>query len=106
VRFDTSIVIAGRPLTRVTEVASLKVGLICATSDSVTAAPDEERKDRRVEICSACQGYLKTIDVPALSPFPLVAVVDMETMDLDLAAMEHGYGRPPLKEFTPGLKKG
>jgi FdhE protein len=66
----------------------------------VTAAPDEERKDRRVEICSACQGYLKTIDVPALSPFPLVAVVDMETMDLDLAAMEHGYGRPPLKEFT------
>ena len=24
----------------------------------------------------------------------------METMDLDLAAMEHGYGRPPLKEFA------
>jgi hypothetical protein len=24
----------------------------------------------------------------------------METMDLDLAAMEHGYSRPPLKEFT------
>jgi FdhE protein len=66
----------------------------------VTAAPDEERKDRRVEVCSACQGYLKTIDVSELSPFPLVAVVDMETMDLDLAAMEHGYGRPPLKEFA------
>jgi FdhE protein len=66
----------------------------------VTAAPDEERKDRRVEVCNACQGYLKTIDLPALSPFPLVAVVDMETMDLDMAAMEHGYGRPPLKEFT------
>ena len=66
----------------------------------VTAAPDEERKDRRVEVCSACQGYLKTIDLPALSPFPLVAVVDMETMDLDMAAMEHGYGRPPLKEFA------
>jgi len=30
----------------------------------VTAAPDEERKDRRVEVCSACGGYLKTIDVP------------------------------------------
>jgi hypothetical protein len=24
----------------------------------------------------------------------------METMDLDLAAMEHGYSRPPLKEFS------
>jgi FdhE protein len=66
----------------------------------VTAAPDEERKDRRVEICGACRGYLKTIDVAELSPFPLVAIADMETMDLDLAAMEHGYGRPPLKEFA------
>ncbi len=66
----------------------------------VTAAPDEERKDRRVEICGACQGYLKTIDVAELSPFPLVAITDMESMDLDLAAMEHGYTRPPLREFS------
>ena len=40
-RFDTSMVIAGRPLTRVTEVASLKVGLTCATSQSVTDAFDD-----------------------------------------------------------------
>ena len=66
----------------------------------VTAAPDEERKDRRVEICGACQGYLKTIDVAGISPFPLVAITDMESMDLDLAAMEHGYSRPQLKEFS------
>jgi len=65
----------------------------------VTAAPDQERKDRRVEVCATCQAYLKTIDVPMLSPFPLIAISDMETMDLDLAAMEHGYGRPALKEF-------
>ena len=71
----------------------------------VTAAPDQERKDRRVEVCSACQAYVKTIDLPALSPFPLVAIADMETMDLDLAAMEHGYGRPPLKDFTTGLRR-
>jgi FdhE protein len=66
----------------------------------VTAAPDEERKDRRVEICGACQGYLKTVDVAAISPFPLVAITDMESMDLDVAAMEHGYTRPQLKEFV------
>ena len=66
----------------------------------ITAAPDEERKDRRVEICGACQGYLKTIDVAGISPFPLVAITDMESMDLDLAAMEHGYTRPPLREFS------
>jgi FdhE protein len=66
----------------------------------VTAAPDEERKDRRVEVCASCAGYLKTVDVAALSPFPLVAIADLETMDLDVAAMERGYARPPLKEFA------
>ena len=66
----------------------------------VTAAPDVERKDRRIEVCSACGGYLKTIDLPALSPFPLLSISDIETTDLDVAAMEHGYARPGLKEFT------
>ena len=75
----------------------------CGESDGEkfkTAAPDQERMQRRLEICASCQGYLKTIDTPVLSPFPLLAIYDMETMDLDLAAMEHGYSRPPLKEFT------
>jgi len=65
-----------------------------------TAAPDPERIHRRVELCAACQGYLKTIDVPELSPFPLLAIYDMETMDLDLVAMEHGYSRPALKDLS------
>ena len=66
----------------------------------VTAAPDEERKDRRLEVCSGCGGYLKTIDLPKLSPFPLLSISDIETIDLDVAAMEHGYARPPLKDFV------
>jgi FdhE protein len=66
----------------------------------VTAAPDEERKDRRVEVCSACGGYLKTVDLPELSPFPLLSISDIETTDLDVAAMEHGYARPALREFA------
>jgi FdhE protein len=66
----------------------------------VTAAPDEERKDRRVEVCSSCGGYLKTVDTTALSPFPLLAIGDLETMDLDMAAMEHGYAKPAMKEFN------
>jgi FdhE protein len=66
----------------------------------VTAAPNEERKDRRVEVCGACGGYLKTIDLPELSPFPLLSISDIETTDLDVAAMEHGYGRPALKDFA------
>jgi hypothetical protein len=65
-----------------------------------TAAPDEQRKDRRLELCSACGGYLKAVDVPELSPFPLLAIADLETMDLDMAAMEHRFQRPSLKEFA------
>lgn len=66
----------------------------------VTAAPNEDRKDRRLELCGACHAYLKAIDVPELSPFPLLAISDLETMDLDMAAMERGYGRPVLKDFA------
>jgi len=65
-----------------------------------TAAPDEQRKDRRLELCRACRGYLKTIDVSELSPFPLLAIADLDTMDLDMAAMENDYRRPPLKDFS------
>jgi FdhE protein len=65
----------------------------------VTAALDDERKDRRLEVCGTCAAYLKTVEVVALSPFPLLAIADLETMDLDVAAMERGYSRPPLKDF-------
>jgi FdhE protein len=76
--------------------------IYCAESGDpfVTAAPDAERKDRRIEVCSTCGGYLKTIDLAELSPYPLLSISDIETTDLDVAAMEHGYARPGMKEFT------
>jgi FdhE protein len=66
----------------------------------VAAAPDEACTNRRLEVCDACRSYMKTVDVAELSPFPLLAIADLETMDLDLVAMERGYGRPPLKDFA------
>jgi Protein involved in formate dehydrogenase formation len=66
----------------------------------VTVAPDAAREDRRLELCSSCGSYLKTLDLGQLSPFPLLAIADLATMDLDVAAMEHQFGRPPLKEFA------
>jgi hypothetical protein len=65
----------------------------------VTAAPVIDRKDRRLELCAMCAGYLKTVDVPELSPFPLLAISDLETLDLDVAATERGFMRPPLFEW-------
>jgi FdhE protein len=57
-------------------------------------------EERRLTLCSDCKGYLKEVEVAALSAFPLVAIADLETMDLDLRAMELGYHRPALREFT------
>ena len=61
---------------------------------------DGQRSDRRLEMCGACHAYLKTIDVAQLSPFPLLAIGDLETLDLDFTAMQAGYSRPAMKELV------
>ena len=50
-------------------------------------------------VCGTCGAYPQNIDVAALTPFPLLAIADLETMDLDMAAMEKGYNRQVLKDF-------
>lgn len=65
-----------------------------------TALSGAGHQNRRVEICSVCKGYLKTVATDELLPFPLVAIADMETIDLDVMAMERGGSRPSLREFT------
>jgi hypothetical protein len=71
-----------------------------------TVAPDAERPDRRLEVCRSCGAYLKATDSAEVTPFPLIAIADMETMDLDVAAMDHHFGRPPLREFKVGSRAG
>ena len=72
-----------------------------APGDRVTpVATGDGRTDRRLDACLSCSGYLKAIDVAALSPFPLLAIGDLETMDLDMTAMQRGLGRPQLKDFS------
>jgi FdhE protein len=68
----------------------------------VSGSRDEKRPDLRLDRCDTCRGYLKTVSAREPSPFPLVAIADLETMDLDVAAMDRGYHRPPLKDFTRG----
>ena len=70
----------------------------CGNSDErfVVAAPDLARPERRVELCGACGGYTKSLDAPSLTPFPLIAIEDLATMDLDEGAMSRGYHRPDL----------
>jgi FdhE protein len=65
-----------------------------------TITPVDGPSGQRYEACASCSGYLKAVDVPSLSPFPLLAIGDLETMDLDLAAMQRGFGRPQMRDFT------
>jgi FdhE protein len=66
----------------------------------VTSAPDPERPHRLLELCSQCGGYTKAIQVETAAPFPLVAIEDLETLDLDRSAIDHGYTRPSLPELS------
>jgi len=67
-----------------------------AGDDFVTAAPDVARADRRVELCGACGSYTKVIEAAAPTPFPLLAIEDLASVDLDQGAMTREYGRPKL----------
>jgi FdhE protein len=66
----------------------------------ITAAPDMERVGRRLELCGTCGGYLKVIEVRERTPFALLPIEDLATTDLDVIAMDRGYGRPPLRDLT------
>jgi formate dehydrogenase maturation protein FdhE len=65
----------------------------------ITAAPDPEHAGRRLQLCGECGGYIKVLEVDAAAEFPLVAVEDLASMDLDLVAIERKYVRPPLPEI-------
>jgi hypothetical protein len=63
-----------------------------------TIALDPRTPGRRLELCRGCGGYLKTIDVERPTPFPLLAIEDLATSDLDAAAARHGFRRMPLSD--------
>jgi formate dehydrogenase maturation protein FdhE len=54
------------------------------------------RQNRRLELCAGCGSYTKVIEVDALTPFPLIAIEDLATLDLDEGAMGREYSRPPM----------
>jgi FdhE protein len=55
----------------------------------------EARDDlRRAEICLSCLAYVKTVTTLTACPPLDVGLLDLDTVDLDVAALEHGYGRP------------
>ena len=74
----------------------------CASADSRSSgylAPEAARDARRAVTCDACKGYLKTVTtIAAIAPIEL-GMMDAQTVELDVAALEHGYGRPDAMGF-------
>lgn len=67
-----------------------------------TIVPDRASPGRRLEVCGSCRGYLKTIDVAAPAAFPLVAIEDLASNDLDRMALHHGFRRMPRRARAAG----
>ena len=66
----------------------------------LTAAATADRPARRIEFCRTCGAYLKHVDTAAATPFLMLPVLDLETSDLDLLAVERGYARPPMRQVA------
>jgi len=56
--------------------------------------PEADREARQVETCAACRGYLKSLTTLRAWTAAEVALADLSTVELDLAAIERGYARP------------
>jgi FdhE protein len=76
--------------------------IYCGTGDDrfAVVTPDASRPRRAIETCGACRGYAKVTPADDSLPFPLLPLGDFESMDLDMAAMRSGCGRPAAKAFT------
>jgi len=60
----------------------------------VSLVPEQGGNTRVIEACKHCLGYVKTFTTLQASPAAKVILDDLASVDLDIAALEHGYKRP------------
>jgi len=56
--------------------------------------PRDPIRSTTVETCLACRGYLKTVTTLGPTPADELGVLDLATVELDVAAIGSGYSRP------------
>ena len=64
---------------------------------------EQDGEARKVETCSACRGYLKSISTLRACAGDEVSLADLATIDLDLVALEREYERPEARRLQPGV---
>jgi FdhE protein len=56
--------------------------------------PEQNGPTGQIDTCTTCQGYLKTHTTLQALPAYAVALQDLATIALDVAALDRGYARP------------
>ena len=62
---------------------------------------EQDGEARKVETCSSCRGYLKSISTLRAWAGDEVALADLATVDLDLVALERHFERPQPRRLQP-----
>lgn len=65
---------------------------------------EQDGEARKVETCSACRGYLKSVSTLRAWAGDEVALTDLATVDLDLVALERNFERPEPRRLEPGVR--
>ena len=65
---------------------------------------EQDGEARKVETCSTCRGYLKSVSTLHAWADDEVALTDLATVDLDLVALERGFERPEPRRLDPGVR--
>ena len=66
-----------------------------------TLVSEQDGEARKVEVCAACRGYLKSVSTLRAWAGDEVALADLATVDLDLVALEREYARPEPRPLSP-----
>jgi FdhE protein len=65
-----------------------------------TLVPEQSRSKGVIDACNRCLGYVKALTTLQGSAAATVILDDAASVELDLAALEHGYKRPPGAGYT------
>jgi FdhE protein len=70
----------------------------CSNSDHKelgSLVPEKSGASRAIDTCNQCRGYLKTFTKLQGSAANKIMLDDLASVDLDIAALEQGFKRPP-----------
>ncbi len=65
---------------------------------------ESKGETRKAETCEGCHGYIKAVATLQPLPAETVAIEDVATVDLDVAALERGYSRPERPRYALGTR--